>query len=326
LDGAWLTILYSLPILAVSLLVIMYVSDRIIRYVLIISKVFGLSEMAAGFIILSVTTSLPELSVSTVASLAGEGGLSVGNILGSNVANLTIILGLSILIARKTITLKGQSNKELVQFLFISSIIPLFIFQRGSLGPVLGIVLLILFTYFGITVSRKTEKNNNGVDEKPQQQKKENIAFIGIKFLIGVAVIILLSRFAVDSSVDIADLVGLPSSIIGATIIGLGTSLPELATTIQALKQGLVSMALGNLLGSCITNMTLILGVTSLLSFSEVNVVAVQSIMFYVLVSSLSVWYMVGAAERLTRKSAIFLCIIYGVFILQQVGVSVFIF
>jgi cation:H+ antiporter len=326
LDGAWNTILYSIPILAVSLLLIMYISDRIIRYVLVISKTLGLSEMAAGFIILSVTTSLPELSVSTVASLAGEGGLSVGNVLGSNVANLTIILGLSILIARKTITLKGQSNKELVQFLFISSIIPLFIFQRGSLGPVLGIVLLILFTYFGITVSRKTEKNNNGVDEKPQQQKKENIAFIGIKFLIGVAVIILLSRFAVDSSVDIADLVGLPSSIIGATIIGLGTSLPELATTIQALKQGLVSMALGNLLGSCITNMTLILGVTSLLSFSEVNVVAVQSIMFYVLVSSLSVWYMVGAAERLTRKSAIFLCIIYGVFILQQVGVSVFIF
>jgi cation:H+ antiporter len=326
LDGAWNTILYSIPILAVSLLLIMYISDRIIRYVLVISKTLGLSEMAAGFIILSVTTSLPELSVSTVASLAGEGGLSVGNVLGSNVANLTIILGLSILIARKTITLKGQSNKELVQFLFISSIIPLFIFQRGSLGPVLGIVLLILFAYFGITVSRKTEKNNNGVDEKPQQQKKENIAFIGIKFLIGVAVIILLSRFAVDSSVDIADLVGLPSSIIGATIIGLGTSLPELATTIQALKQGLVSMALGNLLGSCITNMTLILGVTSLLSFSEVNVVAVQSIMFYVLVSSLSVWYMVGETEHLTRKSAIFLCIIYGVFILQQVGVSVFIF
>lgn len=282
--------------------------------------------MAAGFIILSVTTSLPELSVSTVASLAGEGGLSVGNVLGSNVANLTIILGLSILFARKTITLKGQSNKELVQFLFISSIIPLFIFQRGSLGPVLGVVLLILFTYFGINISRKTEKNNNTFEQPPQQQKNENVTLVGIKFLIGVALIILLSKFAVDSSVDIADFVGLPSSIIGATIIGLGTSIPELATTIQALKKGLVGMALGNLLGSCIANITLILGVTSLLSFSEVNVVAVQSIMFYVLVSSLSVWYMVGAAERLTRKSAIFLCLIYGIFILQQVGISIFIF
>jgi cation:H+ antiporter len=80
--------------------------------------------------------------------------------------------------------------------------------------------------------------------------------------------------------------VKLPTLIVGATIIGLGTSLPELATNIQALKQGLVSMALGNLLGSCIPNITLILGVSSLLSFSEVNAVALQSIMFYVLLSS----------------------------------------
>jgi len=319
-------IIYSIPILAASLLLIMLVSDRLIRYVLVISKALGLSEMAAGFILLSIVTSLPELSVSTVASLAGEGGLSVGNVLGSNVANLTIILGLAILIARKTITLKGQANKELVQFLFISSIIPLFIVQRGSLGPVLGIVLLMLFAYFGVTVSRKTETTTTNEKPPPQQQKEENMSFVVIKFLVGVGLIILLSKFAVDSSVDIADFVGLPPSIIGATIIGFGTSLPELATTIQALKQGLVSMALGNLLGSCITNITLILGVSSLLSFSPVNVVAVQSIMFYVLLSSLSVWYMVGSTERLTKKSAIFLCMIYVIFILQQVGVSVFIF
>jgi cation:H+ antiporter len=317
-------IIYSIPLLAISLLLIMLISDRIIRYVLVISRALGLSEMAAGFIFLSIITSLPELSVSTVASLAGEGGLSVGNVLGSNVANLTIILGLAMLLARKTITLKGQSNKELVQFLFISSIIPLFIVQRGSLGPILGIVLLILFAYFGVTISRKTETTTP--NETPLPNKKENLPLVGIKFLVGIALIIILSKFAVDSSIDIADFVGLPTSIIGATIIALGTSLPELATTIQALKQGLISMALGNLLGSCITNITLILGVSSLLSFSEVNVVAVQSIMFYVLLSSLSVWYMVGASERLTKKGALFLCLVYVAFILQQVGVSVFIF
>jgi cation:H+ antiporter len=317
-------ILYSIPLLAASLLLIMLISDRIIRYVLAISKTFGLSEMAAGFILLSVTTSMPELSVSIVASLAGEGGLSVGNVLGSNVANLTIILGLAILFSRKEIMIKGQSQKELVQFLFISSVIPLFIVQRGSLGTMLGIILLILFGYFTVTISHKTETTT--LDETSSNQHEENVVFVCIKFFVGVMLIIVLSKFAVDSSVDIAGFIGLPTSIIGATLIGLGTSLPELATTIQALKKGLVNMALGNLLGSCITNITLILGVSSLLSFSPVNVVAVQSIMFYVLFSSLSVWYMVGASERLTKKRAIFLCLIYGVFILQQVGVSVFIF
>lgn len=281
--------------------------------------------MAAGFLLLSIATSLPELSVSTIAALSGEGGLSVGNVLGSNIANLTIILGLSILIARKTINIKGQSQKELVQFLFITSIIPLFIIQRGTLGTMLGVILLILFAYFGLTISRKTEKTNNN-NEIPPPHKKENIPLIGIKFLIGLILIIFFSTIAVESSVELADFIGLPSSIIGATIIGLGTSLPELATTIQALKKGLHSMALGNILGSCITNITLILGVSSLVSVSEVNVVAVQSIMFYVLVSSLTVWYMVGSNEKLTKKGALFLCLIYIAFILQQVGFSVLVF
>ena len=281
--------------------------------------------MAAGFLLLSIATSLPELSVSTIATLSGEGGLSVGNVLGSNIANLTIILGLSILIAKKTINIKGQSQKELVQFLFITSIIPLFIIQRGTLGTMLGVILLILFAYFGLTISRKTEITNNS-HEIALSNKKENMPFIGIKFLFGLALIIFFSTIAVKSSVELADFIGLPSSIIGATIIGLGTSLPELATTIQALKQGLHSMALGNLLGSCITNITLILGISSLVSVSEVNIVAVQSIMFYVLVSSLTVWYMVGSNEKLTKKGALFLCLIYIAFILQQVGFSVLVF
>ncbi|MBK5134174.1 sodium:calcium antiporter, partial [Candidatus Bathyarchaeota archaeon] len=110
-------------------------------------------------------------------------------------------------------------------------------------------------------------------------------------------------------------------SIIGATVIGLGTSLPELATTIQALKKGLFGMALGNIFGSCITNVTLVLGVTSLLSFSEVNVFAVENIMFYVLLSSLTMWYFVSVNEIISRKGALVLCIIYVLFVLQQIGV-----
>ena len=314
-------ILYSIPLLAISLLLIAVLSERIIRYVIVLSKLFGLSEMAAGFILLSVATSLPELSVSTIAAFVGEGGLSVGNVLGSNIANLTIIIGLAVFLSKTEVSVKGQSQKELVQFLFLSSIIPLFIVQRGSLGPVLGIVLLTLFIYFGVTVSRKAGKT-----ELIEPVKKAETVMVGLKFALSAVVIIVLSKFIVDSSVDVAGLIGLPPSIIGATIIGLGTSLPELATTIQALKKKLFDMALGNLLGSCITNITLILGVSSLISFSQVNVLAVESIMFYVLLSSLSVWYMVGASERISKRGALFLCVVYILFILQQVGISVFIF
>ncbi|UCD39857.1 MAG: sodium:calcium antiporter [Candidatus Bathyarchaeota archaeon] len=311
--------LYSLPLLAISLFLIGIVSDRIIRYTLALSRAFGLSEIAAGFILLSVTTSLPELSVSTIASLADQGGLSVGNVLGSNVANLTIIIGLAVFFSRTEILIKGQSQKELVQFLFLSSIIPLFIVQRGSLGPILGLVLLILFVYFSVTISRKTEKT------KPLGHAAKSTAIVGLKFIVCLVVIISLSKLVVDSSVDIAQSVGLPPSIIGATIVALGTSLPELATTIQALKKKFFEMALGNLLGSCITNITLILGVSSLISFSEVSVLAVESIMFYVLLSSLSVWYMISSSEIISKKGAFFLLVVYIIFVLQQTGISIFV-
>jgi len=310
---------YTVPLLGVSLLLIALLSDRVIRYVVVLSRILGLSEMAAGFILLSVTTSLPELSVSIIAAFMGEGGLSVGNVLGSNVANLTIIVGLAILFSKTAIRVKAESSKELVQFLFISSIIPLFIVQRGSLGPVLGVVLLILFVYFGVTVSRRPEKT-----QQNQTLEKRVSGMIWLKFTVSVALIILFSKFIIDSSLDIAEFIGLPTSIIGATIVGLGTSLPELATTAQALKEKMFGMALGNLLGSCITNITLILGVSSLISFSTVNVLAVGNIMFYVLVSSLSVWYMIGTGERISRRGALFLCMVYFAFILQQVGVSIF--
>ena len=272
--------------------------------------------MAAGFILLSVVTSLPELSVSAMAAISGEGGLSVGNVLGSNIANLTIIVGLAVFFSKTIVSLKADSQKELVQFLFISSIIPLFIVQRGTLTPVLGLVLLILFGYFSFVISHKT-----GKIESLEKMKKGDLAFAGVKFVFCVVLVIVLSKFSVDNAIDIADSFGMATSIIGATVIGLGTSLPELATTMQALKKRLFGMALGNIFGSCITNVTLILGVSSLLSFSEVNVLAVENIMFYVLLSSLTMWYLVSVNQRINSKAALVLCIIYILFVLQQIGV-----
>lgn len=314
----------SIPVLAISLFLIGLVSDRIIRYTLVLSEVFGLSEMAAGFILLSVSTSLPELSVSTLASLGNEGGLSVGNALGSNIANLTVIIALAIFISKSEISIRGESQKELVQFLFLTSIIPLFIVQRGSLGPVLGIVLIILFIYFGVTIS-KTPKESELTEQEEVTGKTEKSPIAGLKFIACLAIIIVISKLIVDSSIDIANFVGLPTSIIGATIVGIGTSLPELATTVQVLKMKHYEMALGNILGSCITNITLVLGISSLVSFSEVNVIAVQSIMFYVLISSLTVWYMVSSSKSINKRGAIFLCLIYLAFVFQQIGITFFI-
>ncbi len=313
-------IIIDIATLLISLLLLGVISDRVIRYVTVVSTALGLSEMAAGFILLSVATSLPELSVSVIASFIGEGGLSVGNVLGSNIANLTIITGLAVLLSKTNVLVKEEGQKELVQFLFLSSIIPLFIVQRGSLSPVLAIVLLILFVYFGLTVSKKAPETKS-----LQPTPRKNVAVVGAKFLLSVTAVIIISKFTVDSGISIAEFIGLPPSVIGATIVGLGTSLPELTTTIQAIKKKLFGMALGNLLGSCITNITLILGLSSLLTFSKVNIVVTQSLMFFVLLSSLTFWYLITTRINIGRREALLLCLIYVVFVLQQIGFSIFI-
>ena len=184
-------------------------------------------------------------------------------------------------------------------------------------------MLIILFIYFSITIS-KTPKEHEISEQTEVREDKTSIA--GLKFIGCIAIIIILSKLVVDSSIDIAAFAGLPPSIVGATIIGVGTSLPELATTIQSLKKKFYEMALGNILGSCIANITLVLGISSLFSLSEVSIVAVESIMFYVLISSLTVWYMITSSKTINRKGALFLCIIYVAFILQQIGISLIIF
>jgi cation:H+ antiporter len=305
----------------VSLFFITLTSDKIIVYTTKLASYYGLSHMSAGFIVLSVVTSLPELFVSVMSSISGQGGISVGNVLGSNVANLTIIIGLSILISGRDFIIKTESQQELAQFLFMLSLIPLFILQRGSLGPILGIVLLILFVFFILKISKKAE-NIHALDFMRKDELNKTI----IKFLVSIGFLLLFSKIAVDNAINIAEIAGLAPSVIGATLVAIGTSLPELATTIQALRKHFFGMALGNILGSCITNITLILGITSLLSFSQVSTIAAGGMMFFALGSTMTVWYLVNTRKYFDKRIALLLIAIYALFVLQQIGVSLLIF
>jgi len=182
------------------------------------------------------------------------------------------------------------------------------------------VVLLILFVYFSINISKKAGK----ISSLGFYRRKE-INFIIIKFLIAIGLILFLSKIVVDNGVGIAQSLGLPPSVIGATIIAFGTSLPELATTIQALKKRLFGMALGNIFGSCITNLTLVLGIASILSFSQVSVVATGSMLFFTLITSLTIWYFISTKKYIGRKISLFIILIYVLFVLQQIGFSIFI-
>ncbi|MFH1229068.1 MAG: sodium:calcium antiporter [Candidatus Aenigmatarchaeota archaeon] len=307
-------------LLLASLGVVALMSDRVITYVSRISHYLGISEMSAGFIILALSTSLPELFIAIMSALSGQSNLSVGNVIGANIANLTLVAGLAIIISKASISIKSASQKSLSEFLFLTSLIALFIVQRNSLGPMLGAVLLIMFVYFIFVISKKT-----GGTKPLGYFRSSEIRMTAVKFIVSIAVLLIASKLIVDNGVSIATQLGLPLSIIGATIISIGTTIPELTTTIQALRKHHQEMAMGNILGSCITNLTLILGLNALLSFSQINLVAAGSMIFFMLFSTIVMWHMINS-ECLNRKYAIILILIYMAFILQQLGFSLFLF
>ena len=310
----------DLIILLASLTVLIFSADRAVRYVLKISKLFGLSGMAAGFIIMSVSTSLPEVVVSIISAIKNESQIAVGNVLGSNIANMTIILGLAVLISRKRkLKFKKSVFDNLIRFLFISSIIPLFIFQSGGVTHLLGFILLILFVFFSVKTPTKVT-----VEEITVMRKKEK-AEVLLKFVVAITLVIISSEFLIDSAVSIAKTLGIPSSIIGATIIGLGTSLPELATSTQAFRKRLYDIGLGDVIGSCITNLTLVLGLTSLINPIKINIISFTSLILFAIMSSMITWYFVSTGRRIDRGEALLLVTIYLLFILQELGFSIFI-
>jgi len=308
-------------VLGVSMLVLMLSSDKSVTYVMKLSKVFGLSDMTAGFIILSLSTSLPELLVSINAAFIGQGSLAIGNVLGSNVANITVILGLAVIFSRKRkLIFKRRVFDSLTEFLFVSSLIPLFILQTGKVSILLGFVLISLFVFFAV----KTPTKISNVEDITVMYKRDKLV-VGVKFVISIIFVIISSNFVVSSGVGIANNLGIPPSIIGATFIALGTSLPELSTTVQAFRKKLFDVGLGNVLGSCITNLTLILGVTSFLNNVTINIVSFTSLILFAIMASMVTWYFISTGRKLDKREALILVSLYLVFILQQLGFSIFI-
>jgi cation:H+ antiporter len=297
-------------------------SDKAVDYVIRISKILGLSGLSVGFIILSISTTLPELLISIFSSFQGQIGLSLGNVLGSNIANVTIITGLAFFFSkRRFIKFNNRVFKELLNFLFVASIIPLFILQTGDLSFFMGIILIIFFIFFSI----KTPKKIEGIKEMETITHKEKVSTY-IKFGISIIFVLISSKILVDNSITLANLIGIPNSIIGATIIAFGTSLPELSTVTQAFKKRLYDVGIGNIIGSCITNITLILGISSILSSEPVNVFSFSTIIFFTILSMIIIWYFVSTEKKIDKKEAIILILVYVFFIIQELGIITLIF
>jgi len=233
----------------------------------------GVSPLVIGLTVVAFGTSAPELSINLLGALQGNGGISFGNIIGSNIANIGLVLGLTALI--RPLTIESLIISREIPMMILISIITLIVgsdvFLRSS--PDIfdrsdGLVLLMLFGVFMYyTIGDVLKKRRDSLIEEAEEfsggRGLRDTVLNFVMFVGGLAGLLLGGKFSVDAAVGIAEALEIPQVIIGLTVVAIGTSLPELVTALVATFQGKTDIAVGNVVGSNIFNLLLVNGVCS---------------------------------------------------------------
>lgn len=228
---------------------------------------WGIPQLVVGLTIVAMGTSAPEAAVSISAALKGNAGITVGNIVGSNILNILIILGVSALITTLAVA-KSTVRNEIPYMMAITVLFMVLGLTGNQIELWEGIILWVAFlAYLGYLFLMAKRDRENGA-EGGQEDEKESVSVwkLLLLTLIGLALIIVGSNVTVDAASEIAEAVGMSDRFIGLTIVALGTSLPELFTSVSAARKGNADIAIGNIVGSNIFNILFIVGTTALIT------------------------------------------------------------
>jgi len=280
-------LLVQLLIFAVALVVLASASHFTIKSIEKLIEITGLSDISAGFVILAVMTSTPEMIVALFSVLQGTPGISIGDILGSNVFNVGAVIGiLGMLGYLKTCC--TDRLVELTDILFLTSLIPLLLVIVKVFSSIVGAILLAIFLvsiYFMAKKKTPIVKASNSA-ALGEESKKKVLAML----ILGFSGVFIAANLVVSSGINIAGILGAPPILIGAKVVSIGTSLPELTLDLAAVRRGRVQLAIGDILGSNLTNLTLVLGLVLLTSPFAVDLAIFTEILPFLLITTIVFW------------------------------------
>jgi cation:H+ antiporter len=293
---------------------------------LILSTRIGAYGIAS--FLLAFSTSLPELMVGISAGLQNQPDLVLGNVIGSNIANLSLILGGA---AALSGVLKATDRfvKRDVFYVFLAGSLPLVLMIDGALDRLDGVILILVYVIYNLTIlERKRERlARREVHESPFWRRIiVRVSHVHVDrsvtiLLVGSALLIVAADMVVRLAIEVATITQLPVILVGLFVVAVGTSLPELVFEIVAIRKGEVAMAFGNILGSVVTNSTLIIGVTLLISEIRLDggmsSYLIASIAFVIVFFVF--WLMVWTKHVLERWEGALLVVIYAVFAVLEI-------
>ena len=268
MGSIWITVLLFL----LGLLLIVKGGDWFLDGAVWIAEATGVPRFIIGATIVSLATTLPELTVSVTGVLQGEVDLAVGNAVGSVTANLGLILGISVLCIPSVVNRKQFNLKAIL--MVVGAALLTVLCWSGTLRLLPGLLLFVIFiVYLGnnIVDARSSVQEREALPERRTTSYRQMIMKLGM-FVIGIAAIVLGSQLLINYGSELALQLGVPSSIIGVTMVAIGTSLPELVTTLTAIAKKEASMSVGNIVGANVIDLTMILPICSAVSSGRLTI------------------------------------------------------
>ena len=282
-----------------------------------IARKFNVPAMIIGLTIVAMGTSAPEAAVSITSSLAGQNDMSVANVVGSNFFNILMVLGVSAVIAK--LPVQKETIKKETPFLIIVSSMLLVFGLDLKMNRMEGLILLFVFVYFLISTVKRSKNSvtenydcSNEVAITTDTEISEEISMPKtiLICIVGIAGIVIGGDMVVNSATSIAKSFGMSANLVGLTIVAVGTSLPEFVTSIVAIRKGETEIAIGNVIGSNIFNILLVLGLATVIKPITISMFALFDIIFMLLITIILYLFM-KKNNCLVRKHGIIFVAIY---------------
>ena len=315
-----------------GLVILILGAELLVRGASRLAAAFGVSPLVIGLTIVAIGTASPEIAVSIQAAANGQGDLTLGNVLGSNIFNILFILGVTSIVA--PIVIAEQLIRKDAPLLLGISLLAFVLAFDGNLGAFDGIILLLLvaiYVFFALKQSRSESEavQKEYAEEYMQKESRTHKSIIinSALILAGLGLLILGSNLLVDSAVQIAKALGVSELVIGLTIVAIGTSLPEVATSVIAALKGESDIAVGNAVGSNIFNLLGVLGIGALVSPSGIFVSpqVLQfdlPVMVFVALVTLPVFYIDSRISRIEGGLLFSYYVFYVIYIIMRAGGS----
>lgn len=311
---------YAILLLVLGFLLLVKGADAFVEGCSSIAKRFHVPSLIIGMTIVAMGTSLPETAVSITASVSGNNALAVSNAVGSNIFNLMIVVGVCAVLTPVAVQI-GILKRDFPLSIGCAVLLLILGAVGMTLGRVDGAVFIVLFALFLLYMIRSARKSGKGEagEEGELLAEAEGMTVMPIPkslifIIVGAAAIALGSDWVVDGATTVASAMGISQNLIGLTIVAFGTSLPELVTSVVAAKKKEVDMALGNVIGSNIFNILMVLGMAAAISpmaFLTENIIDIVILIVF----SVIVWIMAWTKKELDRKEGTLMVLLYAAYV-----------